>query len=367
MMESKVSQGEVDQQFYMLANLMPTLCWMAAADGWIFWYNSRWYEFTGTTPAEMKGWGWQSVHDPAVLPSVMEAWTESIRTGQPFEMTFPLKSAAGTYRPFLTRVTPVQDASGQVVRWLGVNTDIGDERAALEMREQFMAVLGHDLRNPLQALTAGLTVLRKTATDDKSQRMIAMMRQSTARMGALIDDVMDMARARLGVGIQLTLETTQPLEPTLRNVIAELASVHPERQIDVVLSLPTLVECDHGRIAQLLSNLLGNALTYGSTDQPIVLQAHSDDHQFSLSVANGGEPISPEEQERLFQPFFRGAVRPSRQGLGLGLYIAHEIARAHRGSLTVDSTPAQTCFTFRMPVKFEGCANPPGSSKLRSQ
>ena len=107
----------------------------------------------------------------------------------------------------------------------------------------------------------------------------------------------------------------------------------------------------YGRIAQLFSNLLGNALTYGSPDHAIRVRVHSDAEQFSLSVANSGEAISPAEQKRLFQPFFRGAVRPSRQGLGLGLYIAHEIARAHQGSLTVTSTPAETCFTFKMPVK----------------
>jgi PAS domain-containing protein len=87
------------EQFYTLANLMPTLCWMANAEGWIFWYNSRWYEYTGTTSEQMEGLGWQSVHDPAVLPEVLSRWKFSIEHGQPFEMTFPLKSAAGHFRP----------------------------------------------------------------------------------------------------------------------------------------------------------------------------------------------------------------------------------------------------------------------------
>jgi PAS domain S-box-containing protein len=108
------------------AENLPILCWIARADGWISWYNRRWYEFTGTTPADMEGWGWQSVHDPERLPDVMERWTLSIQTGQPFDMTFPLRAADGSFRPFLTRVTPHRDNSGAIQNWFGVNIDVGD-------------------------------------------------------------------------------------------------------------------------------------------------------------------------------------------------------------------------------------------------
>ena len=147
-----------DSQFYTLANLMPTLCWMANSDGWIYWYNSRWYQFTGTTPEQMEGWGWQSVHDPAELPKVMEKWTASIKTGQPFEMIFPLRGADGVFQPFLTRITPLFDENGKLYRWLGTNTNINEERQASQLREQFVAILGHDLRNPLAAIISGIRV-----------------------------------------------------------------------------------------------------------------------------------------------------------------------------------------------------------------
>jgi PAS domain S-box-containing protein len=116
-----------DYQFRILADNVPTLCWMADPDGFIFWYNRRWFEYTGTTPAEMEGWGWQSVHDPEKLPQVLERWRESIATGQPFEMVFPLKAADGSYKPFLTRVSPHRDVSGTVTSWFGVNTDIAEQ------------------------------------------------------------------------------------------------------------------------------------------------------------------------------------------------------------------------------------------------
>ncbi len=118
---------ESEGQFRTLANAIPHLCWMANADGWIFWYNDRWFEYTGTTPEQMEGWAWKSVHDPAALESVLERWQASIDTGEPFDMVFPLRGADGVFRPFLTRVMPVRDGDGTIVRWFGTNTDIGEQ------------------------------------------------------------------------------------------------------------------------------------------------------------------------------------------------------------------------------------------------
>ena len=116
--------------FRVLADNLPTLCWLANGDGYIVWYNRRWHDYCGTTPEQMEGWGWTTVHDPDHLPRVMARWTASIATGEPFEMTFPLRGADGLFRPFLTRVSPVRDARGEVVRWCGVNTDVSEQVAA---------------------------------------------------------------------------------------------------------------------------------------------------------------------------------------------------------------------------------------------
>jgi PAS domain S-box-containing protein len=127
--------GMTDAQFKALAENMPSLCWVADASGFIFWYNKRWYTYTGTTPAAMEGWGWQSVHDPAVLPSVLVQWTASIATGAPFEMTFPIKGADGVFRPFLTQIAPLKDDTGKVTGWVGTNTDISAQVAAESARK----------------------------------------------------------------------------------------------------------------------------------------------------------------------------------------------------------------------------------------
>lgn len=338
-----------ESQFELLADLMPTMCWMADAEGWIFWYNRRWYEYTGTTFEQMRGWGWQHVHDPAILPKVLKQWQSSIETGQPFEMTFPLRGADGRFRIFLTRGMPVLGEDGKIFRWLGVNTDITEEHKASELREQFIAVLGHDLRNPLTAIASGLTLLRKTPLNDRALMLADMMRTSALRMEALIDNIMDLARGRLGGGLTLN-RAPELLEPVLQEVIGELVVAMPERVVVTDFALGEPINCDRWRIAQLFSNLLGNALTHGSTNRPVRVRAVSGAEGFELSVANEGEAILPSDLPRLFQPFQRGANRPSREGLGLGLYIAHEIATAHGGTLDVASTPEETRFTFRMPT-----------------
>ena len=134
--QAEQALADSERQFRLLADTMPTLAWTAQADGYIDWYNARWYEYTGTTPDDMRGWGWQVVHDPAVLPAVLREWQAAISAGRRFEMTFPLRSAEGRFRRFLTRVSPVRDEHGAVVRWFGTNTDV---EAELEIRDRATA------------------------------------------------------------------------------------------------------------------------------------------------------------------------------------------------------------------------------------
>ena len=149
---------EREQQFRDLANSIPNLAWMARPDGASYWYNDQWYRYTGTAPGETEGWGWERVHDPSVLPDVKERWQQSLATGRPFEMVFPLRSAAGEFRRFLTRVNPVRDSRGEVVRWFGTSTDVEMERraaeatVALRQREQMLRQEAELQKRQLHAL-----------------------------------------------------------------------------------------------------------------------------------------------------------------------------------------------------------------------
>jgi phosphoserine phosphatase RsbU/P len=228
------------------------------------------------------------------------------------------------------------------------------EHETSELREQFIAVLGHDLRNPLASISAGARILGRTAQGDKEHQVIAMLETTVVRMASMIDNVLDFARGRLGGGITLERSAGKPLEPVLVQVVDELRMSAHGRIIETQFAIDRPVNCDRIRIGQLLSNLLGNATTHGSANKPVVVHAETREGLFELWVANVGEPIPPESIDKLFEPFFRGKVRASREGLGLGLYIASQIAKAHGGTLTVASGPDETRFTFSMPLVAAG-------------
>jgi signal transduction histidine kinase len=224
-----------------------------------------------------------------------------------------------------------------------------DERETAQLREQFIAVLGHDLRNPLASIDAGARLLRKTVLSEKAARIVALMENSAARMAGLIDNVLDFARGRLGGGFSVTRTVDPDLEAMLEQAVAEMRAVWPDRTVHSRIALNSPVACDSARIAQLLSNLLANAFTHGEPGGAVRVEAVSDDGGFEIFVANTGEPIPAGIRDHLFKPFSRASASAGQQGLGLGLYIASEIARAHDGSLTVESSAEETRFTFRMP------------------
>ncbi|TCR98651.1 PAS domain-containing sensor histidine kinase [Rhizobium sp. BK418] len=221
-----------------------------------------------------------------------------------------------------------------------------DERQTAVLREQFIAVLGHDLRNPLAAFNAGLRVLAKGQLDERQARVIPLMDAAVRRMAGLIDDVMNLARGRLGGGIPIN-RTETDLAPILQQVVDEVAGAHPERQIEVDFQLAVNVDCDGPKIAQLASNLLANAISHGAADGPIKISAGSVGAGFELAVENVGNPIPPGALTRLFEPFTREAG-DGKEGLGLGLYIASEIAKAHGGSLTAMSDEEKTVFRLEL-------------------
>ncbi|HXP09677.1 MAG TPA: PAS domain S-box protein [Acidobacteriaceae bacterium] len=166
--QAEAALRESEERLLAMANGIPQLAWIAGADGSIYWYNQRWYEFTGTTVEQMQGWGWQSVHHPDVLPDVLARWKSAIAEGNPLEMEFPLRGADGMFRAFLTRVMPLKDAEGRVVRWFGTNTDISE----LKQTEERLALQAEELRQSRQALEHQAFMLQ-TVLDSMVEGLVA--------------------------------------------------------------------------------------------------------------------------------------------------------------------------------------------------
>ncbi|MGY3425627.1 signal transduction histidine kinase [Bradyrhizobium sp. F1.13.4] len=252
----------------------------------------------------------------------------------------------GMFKLFAELIASHLDAAERVEL---IENRLALEQRNAELREQFIAVLGHDLRNPLASIQGGLRLLNKKV-DDEGKSWINLLQGSVARMAGLIDNVMDFARARLGSGMQLKLKE-QPLEPVIKQIVAEFEYVHPDRVIETVVNVPVSVRIDAGRIGQMLSNLLGNAISYGAADEPIRVLAQTTEAGFDISVINKGAPIPADAIPRLFTAFDRGDVLPNQKGLGLGLYIAQEIARAHGGLIAALSMRDETVFTASFPAR----------------
>jgi signal transduction histidine kinase len=227
---------------------------------------------------------------------------------------------------------------------------LADERRTAELREQFIAVLGHDLRNPLSSVIAGSDFLLSLDPSPTQRTILERIHLSGRRMTRLIDDVLDFARGRLGGGMQVFPMEVEDVGWVVRHVVAEVASAHPGRDLRVEADVPGAARFDRTRVAQMLSNLVANAVEHSPPAEPVGVAVDAADGLIRFAVTSRGEPIPPEVMPRLFQPYFRGNGAGPRTGLGLGLYIAAEIARAHGGAIHVaSSAEAGTTFTAVIP------------------
>ncbi|MGF6492025.1 signal transduction histidine kinase [Luteibacter sp. 621] len=240
---------------------------------------------------------------------------------------------------------------------LALETRAQDAEAALQaevdtgtMRETFLAIVGHDLRSPLQGARLIADELAPLQQTDRAKRLVTHLDNSIKRMARLIDDIMDFARGRLGGGVPMDRVERHDFLDVLRLAVDEVASGHPGRPVVLRGTLERPVSFDSDRMRQLLANLLNNAITYGEPTRPITLTVTEAEQEVAISVHNDGEPIAPDMIDHLFDPFVRPDPQTPRPGLGLGLFIASEIARGHGGAISVKSSQeGGTRFEVRFP------------------
>jgi PAS domain S-box-containing protein len=372
---------ESEHLFRAMANSIANLAWMARPDGWIYWYNDQWYAYTGTTPADMEGWGWERVHDPTVLPAVKSAWQQSIDSGTPFEMVFPLRGADGQFRRFLTRVNPVRDSRGSVVHWFGTNTDVENERRATEAnaellaeqvlarnqvnqlreaaeaanraKDEFLAMLGHELRNPLSPILTALQLMRLRGSDG-SERERTVIERQVKHLTRLVDDLLDVSRIARGK-VELKEELVE-LAEVVAKAVEMTSPLLEERTHTLDLDVPRSglpLRGDSTRLSQVVSNLLTNAAKYTHAGGHISVRATEDEGQVVLRVRDTGIGIAPDVLPHVFDLFVQGrqALDRSERGLGLGLTIVRNLVEHHGGTVSAYSQGrgAGSEFIVRLP------------------
>lgn len=269
------------------------------------------------------------------LPVLLNGYERKDAQGQPLSLRFTLMKASERR---------IYEQNLQMAKMHAEAKLIAEQENAI-VREQFIAVLGHDLRNPLGAVRMASQMLSRSANLGQDKRLVDILLTSIKRMSEMIDNIMDLARGRLGGGFKIVLQSID-LTKLLIEVSEELKTTWPDRIIEHKFDIDGEVECDPGRIAQLASNLLANAITHGSIDAPVKLEAVVAENFWKIAVSNKGIPIPAKDLKYLFHPFHREKSRSSQNGLGLGLYIASEIAIAHGGTLSVVSNEHETSFTL---------------------
>ena len=352
----EVAIRESERQLRQLVENLPELAWSARADGYVDFFNRRWYEYTGTSFAEVEGWGWTAVHSPEVVDQVIERWTRSLDTGEPFEMEFPLRRADGVFRWFLTRVSPLRDGDGRITRWFGTSTDIDearrtrtereqqvvDLRQAVEMRDEFLSIASHELRTPLTALQLqlqGTTHLLERLHNPTTTKFLAKLEVASRQAGhlaTLVNGLLDVARSSLG---RLTLEPDDvDLVAITRDVIERYTPEAHNAGCVIRLSADPEVHgfWDRARMEQVITNLVTNSIKYGP-GRPIEVSVTSTDGWARLVVQDHGIGIRPEDLDRVFARFERAVPSKHYGGLGLGLYITRQIVEAHGGTIEVAS------------------------------
>ena len=395
---------ETEEMFRQLAESIPQLAWMTDPEGFIFWYNQRWFDYTGTTLEDMKGWGWAAVHDPAELPRVVAKFKAHLASGEPWEDTFPIRGHDGIFRWHLSRARPMRDAGGAVVRWFGTNTDITaqremeqtlerlvrertveltneiDDRKAAEQQvrtvatelersngelEKFAYVASHDLQEPLRKIQEfGDRLLTKCRAQlpDTGKEYVDRMLSAAGRMRRLIDDLLTFSR----VTTQKRPFVRVDLDKLVCEVLSDLDERVTQAGATVRVGPLTEVDADYTQMRQVFQNLIANAIKFQQPGVPPVVEVEGEAATMPPADPEAGEPIpafrftvrdngigfDEKYRNRIFNVFQRLHGREEYEGTGVGLAICRKIVERHGGTITAYSQEGQgAAFVVTIPLR----------------
>lgn len=350
-----------EEQFRAVVENVPALAWSALPDGYIDFYNRRFYEYTGRTFDELAGWGWKGLHHPDVLDEAEARWRGCLRTGEPFEMEFPLKGADGEYRWFLTRVAPLRANDGRILRWFGTNTNIDAQKRLQEERDrligqlerknreldQFAYVVSHDLKAPLR----GISMLSEWIGEEQAEgnyekiaEHLDLLKKRVLRMESLINGVLDFSRAGR--------KSHEFHDVDAHQLVAEVCEMVPSGK-GIGIDVPSAIQLRAQRIPleQVLLNLISNAVKFADPESPQVsVGARLEGREVHFQVRDNGPGIDPRHHERIWV-IFQTLSGGTEDGTGIGLAIVKKLVESAGGRVWVESEPGHgACFHFTWPL-----------------
>ncbi len=361
-------------RFRTLADNIPQLAWMAEANGRIYWYNQRWYDYTGLSTTDMDSDGWKQVHDPDYVEGASERFLEAIRTGEPWKDTFPLRGKDGEYRWFLSMAQPIRDAGGEILRWFGTNTDVTAQREqeqqlaaardaaedANRAKSQFLANMSHELRTPLSAVIGYSEMLEEEVEELGEKHLLddlSKIKSNARHLLSLINDVLDISKIEANK-MEVFAETFE-IATMVREVASTVGSLVEKKANTLVVEAGDELGSMHTdvvKLRQVLINLLSNAAKFTENGRIVIgarrhVEGTRDDIVFT--VRDTGLGMSEEQLSRLFQRFAQADVSTTRRfgGTGLGLAITKAFSGMLGGSVSVTSTPGEgSVFAVTVPA-----------------
>jgi len=327
------------EHFVLMANNIPQITWTNLPGGQFNFFNQRWYDYTGLSFVETFEQAWTNVIHPDDLALTMEKFRHSLETSSTFEIENRYKRNDGLYRWHLNRSIPLKNEDGELIFWVGTATDIDDQRKAIEKKDEFIGIASHELKTPLTSLKAYLQLItnyRKEVVPVQVKSFVSKAEGSLGKLQNLVNDLLDVSKIQAG---KLYFNQAPLNVSELLSVCAENAGhMFPEYNIIYHQSADLWIKGNTERLEQVLMNLINNAVKYSPLHKDVILSVEKEDDQIKISVTDFGIGLSPEQQEKIFERFYRVDDKNfMASGLGMGLYISMEIVKNHRGTMGVKS------------------------------